>query len=53
MRRPGTGLRVGGPNVFEDLPPRLADVDGDGLDEIILVRASFSEGAAVSIYRVG
>ena len=39
--------------VFEDLSPRLADVDGDGLDEIILVRASLSEGAAVSIYRVG
>jgi len=39
--------------VFEDLSPRLADVDGDGLDEIILVRSSLSEGAAVSIYRVG
>lgn len=39
--------------VFEDLTPRLADMDGDDLDEIILARSSLSEGAAVSVYRIG
>lgn len=44
---------LGDQYVFEDLVPRLADMDGDGLDEVILSRSSLSEGAAVSIYRVG
>ena len=44
---------LGDQYVFEDLTPRLADMDGDGLDEIILVRSSLSEGAAVSVYRIG
>lgn len=32
--------------VFEDLDPRLADVDGDGRDEILLVRSHRAYGAA-------
>ena len=44
---------LGDQYVFEDLFPRLADMDGDGLDEVILARSSLTEGAAVSIYRVG
>jgi len=44
---------LGDQYVFEDLTPRLADMDGDGLDEIILARSSLSEGAAVSVYRIG
>lgn len=45
--------QLGPQYVFEDLEPRLADMDGDGLDEIILARSSLTEGAAVSVYRVG
>jgi len=44
---------LGDQYVFEDLTPRLADMDGDGLDEIILARSSLSEGASVSVYRIG
>ncbi len=38
---------------FEDLEPSLADMDGDGLEEMIFACSSLTEGAAVSIYRVG
>jgi hypothetical protein len=40
-------------SVFEDLTPRLHDMDGDGDDEIILVRSDLYGGAAVSILTVG
>lgn len=36
--------------VFEDRYPRLADLDGDGLVEVITIRSSVHEGAAVTIY---
>ena len=36
--------------VFEDRTPRLADLDGDGRMEIITIRASMTEGAAVTVY---
>lgn len=36
--------------VFEDLNPRLADVDGDGFPEVITVETSLSKGARLSIY---
>lgn len=36
--------------VFEDLAPRLADVDGDGTAEVIVVETSLSLGARLSIY---
>jgi hypothetical protein len=32
--------------VFEDLEPRLADIDGDGTDEVLLVRSHETHGAA-------
>jgi hypothetical protein len=35
--------------VFEDRQPRLADLDGDGRDEIVLVRSYLSRGAALAI----
>ncbi len=35
--------------VFEDLTPRLADLDGDGRDEIVVVRSSAGAGAAVVV----
>ncbi len=36
--------------VFEDLEPRLADLDGDGQEEIIVVRSTFDHGAALAVY---
>jgi len=35
--------------VFEDRVPRLVDVNGDGVDEIIAVKAYLSQGAAVTL----
>jgi hypothetical protein len=45
-------LRLGPDSVFEDLEPRLADLDGDGRDEIVVVRSYLAEGAAVAVYRL-
>ena len=36
-------------SVFEDRQPRLADLDGDGVDEIILVRSTLDRGAALAV----
>ncbi|WP_299615933.1 VCBS repeat-containing protein [Pelagibius sp.] len=38
--------------VFEDLTPRLVDLDGDGRDEILVVRSSQSSGAMLVAYGV-
>ena len=45
-------LRVNLPRleVFEDLTPRLADLDGDGTIEVVTIRSSIIAGAAVTIY---
>lgn len=37
--------------VFEDIRPRLADVDLDGVLEIITIRAHLREGAGIAIYK--
>ncbi len=36
--------------VFEDLQPRLADLDGDGTTEIVAIRTFTDAGAAIAIY---
>ena len=36
--------------VFEDRYPRLADLDGDGSVEVVTIRASLRQGAAVTVY---
>ncbi len=36
-------------SVFEDRQPRLADLDGDGVDEIVLVRSYLRRGAALAV----
>ncbi|MDX1709591.1 MAG: VCBS repeat-containing protein [Rhodovibrionaceae bacterium] len=36
--------------VFEDLQPRLADLDGDGLSEVIVVKSYLASGAALALY---
>ncbi|MEP2530843.1 VCBS repeat-containing protein [Shimia sp.] len=37
-------------HVFEDIAPRLADVDNDGAPEVIVVETNMSKGAALAIY---
>ena len=36
-------------SVFEDLEPRLADLDGDGRIEVIVVRAYLAKGGAMAV----
>ncbi len=38
--------------VFEDIRPRLADVDLDGVLEIVTIRAHMNNGAGIAIYKV-
>lgn len=36
--------------VFEDMVPRLADLDGDGAPEVVVVETDIAQGAALAIY---
>jgi len=38
--------------VFEDLLPRLFDIDGDGKDEVIVVESDLSLGASLALYSI-
>lgn len=38
--------------VFEDITPRIADLDGDGRNEVITIRSGLSTGASVVIYEI-
>ena len=42
-------LAAGNDAVFEDLTPRLADLDGNGEDEIIVVKSYLDRGAALAV----
>jgi len=42
-------VRLSGDAVFEDLEPRLADLDGDGHDEIIVVKSYLKRGSALAV----
>lgn len=42
-------LTLPGSAVFEDRQPRLADLDGDGIDEIVLVKSYLDRGAALAV----
>jgi len=39
--------------VFEDIAPRLIDVTGDGLPEVVVVETSLAKGASLAIYSSG
>lgn len=38
--------------VFEDIHPRLADLDGDGSNEIITIRSHNQKGAQIAVYGI-
>lgn len=39
-------------SVFEDITPRLADLDGDGGAEVIVVRSYLTRGAALAVFGI-
>ncbi len=43
-------LRLGRASVFEDLRVRIVDLDGDGQDEVVVVRTYLKNGAALAVY---
>lgn len=38
--------------VFEDITPRLVDLDGDGRNEVIAIRSDVAAGASVAVYQL-
>lgn len=50
-RRKRLVLELGADSVFEDRKVRLADMDGDGKDEMISVRSYLDRGASISIVK--
>lgn len=56
----GVGVRSAGStiqiedthHVYEDILPRVQDLDGDGVPEIIVVQSGFQTGARLVVYRV-
>lgn len=47
----GHKLTLDAAHVFEDVTPRLADLDGDGTNEVIVVRSHVGNGAQLAVYR--
>lgn len=45
-------LNLANEYVFEDIRPRLYDVDGDGALEFITIRTHVSQGAGIAIYKI-
>lgn len=45
-------LTLPGEFAFEDISPRLYDVDGDGELEFITIRTNVSKGAGIAIYKI-
>ena len=45
-------IEAGAGHVFEDLAPRLADLNQDGRPEVIVVRTNMQRGASLAIYGV-
>ena len=46
-------FRLSDRSVFEDLRVRLADLTGDGLEELIVVRSYLDHGGALAVYGLG
>lgn len=47
----GHALTLEADHVFEDVAPRLVDLDGDGTDEVIVARSHRRFGAQLAVYR--
>ena len=47
----GHAIALDPTHVFEDIAPRLADLDGDGVNEVIVVRTHVGQGAQLAVYR--
>ena len=47
----GHALTLGADHVFEDVAPHLADLDGDGTNEVIVARSHLRQGAQLAVYR--
>jgi len=45
-------FRLPSTEVFEDITPRLADLDLDGRTEVITILSSQSEGASIAVFRL-
>ncbi len=45
-----TSVWLGDAAVFEDTRPRIADVTGDGLNDVVVVETSLTEGAQLAVY---
>lgn len=43
-------IRLPETRVFEDIAARLADLDGDGAPEVVVVEADIARGAALAVY---
>lgn len=41
---------LGNGSVFEDVSPRISDVTGDGLNDVIVVETSLEAGASLAVY---
>lgn len=46
-------FELGPEQVFEDRWPRLADIDGDGEEELLVIRSDVDAGAALASYGLG
>lgn len=42
-------FKLGPDAVFEDLEPRIADLDGDGRDEIVVIKSSLRAGSSLAV----
>jgi len=40
-------------NVFEDIAPRVADMDNDGLGDVVVVESDVNLGASLAVYSLG
>ena len=45
-------VRLGSDQVFEDVAPRIADLTGDGQNDVLAIRSSLLAGASVVVYRL-
>ena len=45
-------LRLPADQVFEDLTPRIADIDGDGRGDIVAIRSFLDRGASLVVYGI-